>query len=161
MKTLKISSIFICITLLVACELVQLESPEEPNANRGFPETEEAFITVLTSDNSREWKAIAFFLEGLDGLQSCRLDDSFTFFNDGTYRYDGGEFLCGDADNIRIKTGVWEVNFDNLEVIFDQGTSIESTAKLQSNVENRIWFSGQVDIFGIMMDIQGAYQLVE
>ena len=161
MKTLKITALLTCLALLGACVLVELDTPLDLGTELGLPETEGAFISALTNDNQRGWETIRFTLEGLNGIQGCRLDDTFTFFNDGTYRYDGGDRLCGDADDLRIKTGVWEANFDNLEIIFDRGTSIEATATLEAYVENRIWLTGQVDIFGEMMDIRGVYGAVD
>ena len=66
--------------------------------------------------------------------------------------------LCGGADNTRIKTGVWEINFNNLEIIFDRGTSLESTARISGLENNRIELHGQVKIFGQFLDIQGIYE---
>ncbi|MFY0593508.1 hypothetical protein [Roseivirga sp.] len=157
MKHLKFTFLALCLMFLFSCELVELDTPTDFGAQRGLPETEEAFVAALTSNNEQKWETITFSLEGLNGIQGCRLDDTFTFYADGTYRYDGGSSLCGDADDTRIKSGIWEVNFDQFQIIFDKDTSSESIATLEANVENRIWLTGQVDIFGEMMDIRGVY----
>ncbi|OEK06525.1 lipocalin-like domain-containing protein [Roseivirga misakiensis] len=161
MKHLKFTYLALCLTLLYSCELTDLQTPPDLMEERGLPETEEAFIAALTSGSDQKWETISFTLEGFRGLQGCRLDDTFTFYGDGTYRYDGGSSLCGDADDIRVKTGMWEVDFDNLQIIFDKDTSIEAIATLQANVENRIWLIGEVDIFGEFMDIRGVYGMVD
>ncbi len=149
------------IFMLSGCSLVDLESPApqvQIDSPIGLPASEAAFMTALTNDDMREWEAITFELEGLDGFQNCRLDDTFSFFNDGTYRYDGGAVLCGGADDQRIKTGVWEIDFDNLMVIFDRETSLETRATLSGLQDNRMELIGQVEIFGQMLDIQGIYE---
>lgn len=146
--------------MLNACSLVELDSPPaepEVEAPVGIPQTEAAFITALTNDSSREWRAITFTLEGL-GVQQCRRDDTFMFFNDGTYRYDGGS-LCGGADDQQIKTGVWELDFANQQIVFDRGTSLETVATVSGLADNRIQLLGQVEIFSRMLDIRGIYEV--
>ena len=147
--------------LLTACSLVELDSPapaEAVDAPNGFPALEADFVAALAGEESRVWNALTFELEGLDGLQLCRLDDTFTFFTNGTYRYDGGEVLCGGADDRQVKTGVWELDFANRQLIFDEGTSLEYTATVAGLEDNRIQLNGQVDIFGTLMDIEGIYE---
>ncbi len=159
--TTKLVAILLSFTMLSGCSLVDLESPA-PQADVaspvGAPASEAAFMSALTNDDMREWEAVTFELEGLNGFQNCRLDDSFSFLNDGTYRYDGGEVLCGGADDQRIKTGVWEIDFDNLTIVFDRGTSLETRATLSGIEDNRMELLGQVEIFGQMLDIQGIYE---
>lgn len=161
--TLKFFTLALGLSILSACSLVELESPAlrtQIDSPVGMPESEAAFMAALTNDDSRQWQAVTFELEGLSGFQNCRLDDAFTFFADGTYRYDGGAVLCGGADDLRIKTGIWEVNFDNLSIVFDRGTSLETTASLSGLENNRMELLGQVEIFGQMLDIQGIYEYI-
>lgn len=162
MKTLKTTLLLVlAINLLSACSLVELDQPgptEAVDAPEGFPALEADFLAALTGDEGRTWNALTFELEGLEGLQICRLDDTFTFFADGTYRYDGGEVLCGGADDRQIKTGVWELDFANRQFTFDEGTSLEYTATIAGLEDNRIQLDGQVDIFGTLMDIEGIYE---
>ena len=162
-STLKTLGLIASIAILGACSLVDLENPPaEPEVDSpiGRPETEEALMSALTNNDNREWRAITFSLEGL-GIQQCRRDDTLVFFNDGTYRYDGGVTLCGGADDLRIKTGVWDLDFDNFQLVFDEGTSIEAIATISGLSDNRIELLGQVDIFGQFMDIRGIYEFSE
>ncbi len=147
--------------LVAACNLVDLDEPGPTapvDAPDGIPATEATFMSELAGDNSRVWKALTFELEGLSGFQFCRLDDTFTFFTDGTYRYDGGEVLCGGADDQQVKTGIWELDFANSQLIFDRGTSIAYISTVQGLENNRIHLTGEVDIFGQLMDIEGIYE---
>lgn len=151
------------VAMLGACSLVDLENPPvEPEVESpiGMPQSEAAFITALTNDDNRQWQAITFTLEGI-GVQQCRRDDKLVFFVDGTYRYDGGANLCGGADGQQIKTGIWELDFNNLQLVFDRDTSIEAIATVSGLSDNRIELLGQVDIFGQDMDIRGIYEFTE
>ena len=96
--------------MAVTRSILELETPEQISVPSpiGTPDLEASLVSDLFNDDSREWQALTFQLEGLDGFQSCRLDDTFIFFGDGTYRYHGGEVLCGGADDTRVKTGLWE-----------------------------------------------------
>ena len=146
---------------VISCDLVDLEEPGPTapvDAPAGIPATEAALLGELAGEVSRTWSALTFELEGLSGFQICRLDDTFTFFADGTYRYDGGEVLCGGDDDQQIKTGIWELDFGNLQIVFDEGTSIEYRATIAGLEDSRIQLNGQVDIFGNLMDIEGIYE---
>ncbi len=158
--TSKLLTLITGLILLNACSLVDLETPPsapDVEAPIGVPQTEAAFMTALTNDSNREWRALTFTLEGL-GVQQCRRDDTFIFFNDGTYRYDGGT-LCGGADDRQIKTGVWELDFSNRQIVFDRGTSLETIATVSGLANNRIQLLGQVEIFNRMLDIMGIYEV--
>ncbi len=154
--------ILFILSTLPACSLVDLEepgptTPVEPPA--GIPLTEEEFIFELAAtDDSRMWSALTFQLEGLNGFQFCRLDDTFIFFSNGTYRYDGGEVLCGGEDNTRIKTGIWELSFQDSQIIFDRQTSKEYRTTVAGLENGRMELTGQVEIFGQSLDISGIYE---
>lgn len=164
MKTTTLTKLFamlLSVSMLSGCSLVELDSPApqaDVDSPIGTPTSEAAFMTALTNDDTRQWDAVTFELEGLNGFQNCRLDDIFSFFNDGTYRYDGGEVLCGGADDQRVKTGIWEIDFENLTIVFDRGTSLETSATVSGLEDNRMELIGQVEIFGQMLDIQGIYE---
>ena len=159
--TLSLITLLALITLN-ACGVVELETPAQESVASpiGTPDSQASLVSSLTNDDSREWQALTFQLEGLNGFQSCRLDDTFIFFDDGTYRYDGGEVLCGGADDARVKTGLWEINFDALQIVFDRGTSLESIARIAGLEDDRMELRGQVEIFGQVLDIQGIYEYV-
>lgn len=165
MKTKKstlIISALLALMSINACSVVELETPDQLDiaSPLGTPATEAELLAELTNSDSREWQALTFQLEGLEGFQSCRLDDTFIFFDNGTYRYDGGEVLCGGADNTRVKTGLWELDFANLEITFDRGTTIESTAQIAGLEDTRMELRGEVEIFGQTLVIQGIYEYV-
>ena len=144
-----------------SCDLVELDSPapeQEVESPVGLPDSASELQTALSNDQGREWQAVTFELEGLDGFQLCRLDDSFTFFANGTYQYDGGEVLCGGADDRRLKSGTWQADFDNFEIVFDQTTDLESVARILGIEEKRMELAGFVDIFGQQLSIKGIYE---
>lgn len=147
--------------LLAGCNLVELDEPG-PTAPvdipEGLPATAAEITTALAGDDSRLWTTLTFELEGMAGFQSCRLDDTFIFFVDGTYRYDGGAVLCGGADDQRIKTGTWELDFDNSQLIFDRGTSKAYNSDITALEDNSMQLNGEVDIFGQIMEIEGVYE---
>ncbi len=150
--------------LLSACDLVELDSPGPQEAIAspvGIPDSAAELNSALSNDEGREWQALTFELEGLDGFQACRLDDTFTFFANGTYQYDGGEVLCGGADDRRLKSGTWEADFDNLEIIFDVTTDLESVARVLGIEDNRMELAGSVDIFGQDLAIKGIYEFIQ
>ncbi len=149
-------------SLISACSLVDLDEPG-PTAPvdppLGLPATAEELLTAIAgTESGRTWSAETFELEGLSGFQLCRLDDTFMFFTDGTYRYDGGEVLCGGEDDQRIKTGTWELDFENSQILFDRETSKEYTATIAAAEGNRMQLLGQVEIFGQLLDIEGIYK---
>lgn len=83
---------------------------------------------ILSGNSSRSWISRKFELE-VYGSLDCRADDIFTFFNDGTYEYDGGNLLCGDSDNQQIVQGTWEVDLENNQLIFDKNQDTQAIAK--------------------------------
>jgi hypothetical protein len=144
--------------LISGCNVVELDELTEVPNIQGIPSTQEEFVNAIAGESSREWSTIAFQLEGLQGFQHCRSDDTFIFLSDGTYRYDGGEILCGGEDNQRIKTGTWEINPDTNEIIFDITTNKEYSAQVIAIQDGKMQLRGLVDIFGVAMDIEGFYQ---
>lgn len=151
----------IALLAITGCDVVELDTPgpqEDVASPVGLPDSAAELNSILTNDQGREWEALTFSLEGLEGFQACRLDDSFSFFDDGTYQYDGGEVLCGGADDRRLKSGTWKTDFENLEIIFDETTDLESTARILGIEDNRMELSGTVDIFGQNLAIKGIYQ---
>ncbi|MFT6971109.1 MAG: hypothetical protein ACJAXX_001677 [Roseivirga sp.] len=143
-----------------ACSLVELDEVPTPKLEvpEGKPSNNSDFTFALASSESRTWSASGFTLEGLNGFQSCRLDDSFIFFANGTYRYDGGAVLCGGADDSRIKTGIWEIEIENSLIVFDRETDIEHSATVKGLNNGKILLQSKVDIFGRFMKIEGVYE---
>jgi hypothetical protein len=153
--------LLVCLFALNSCNLVELDEVPTPDLEvpMGIPSTIDGFIFALASNDSWTWKTLGFRLEGLNGFQSCRLDDTFKFFANGTYRYDGGTVLCGGADDRRIKTGVWEVDLTNNQIVFDRETNIEYSASVLGLNNDRIQLISEVDIFGRAMKIEGIYEV--
>ncbi len=91
------------------------------------PESKMEIEDILSGTSSKAWKNQSFQLEIFGSLE-CRTDDLFTFFSDGTYEYDGGALLCGDSDSQQIVRGIWEVDLENNQLIFDKGTDKQAIA---------------------------------
>lgn len=113
----------------------------------------ETFKMLIDNGDEKAWSASAFTLAGLNSFQTCRLDDQMVFNSDGTYLYDGGDDLCGDEDNARVKSGTWEIDFENQSVIFDKETTNEETAVVIGLNENEIRLQGSY----MMMQVRGVY----
>lgn len=94
----------------------------------------------IDNGNAKTWATSAFTLAGRTTFTSCRLDDTMEFNADGTYIYNGGSNLCGAEDDEQIKTGTWEIDFQNRRVIFDKDTNLEAIAKVigQNDAELRL-----------------------
>ncbi|WP_420385180.1 lipocalin family protein [Roseivirga sp.] len=152
----------ILLTSLSACSVVDLENGTQNTVESpvGLPATAAELNDALVGDGSRIWSAKSFNLEGMVGVQACRLDDTFRFFADGTYRYDGGETLCGGEDSQRIRTGTWQMDFDELTITFDVTTNLQSEAKLIGLSDDTMELSGTVTVFGENLDIRGIYQYI-
>lgn len=148
----------IALLLISGCSVVELDEPTQLPIINGLPSTTDAFVNAIAGESGRNWSTIAFQLEGMRGFQGCRLDDTFMFLTDGTYRYDGGENLCGGEDSLRIKTGTWEFNSNSNQIIFDITTNKEYSAQIIAIEDGKMQLTGQVDIFGVILDIQGFYQ---
>jgi len=157
----KSAAILLAIAFSAGCSLVDLDEPNELDlieAPIGLPSTQEELVNAIAGESGKSWETLTFKLEGLDGFQFCRLDDTFMFFSNGTYRYDGGEMLCGGEDNLRVKTGTWEIKFDTKEIIFDRTTNKEHSTQIVGIEDGKMLLRGQVEIFGIALDIEGIYQ---
>jgi len=114
---------------------------------------EAEFKSIIDGDAEKIWAASAFTLAGLTTFTDCRLDDSMLFRSDGTYEYNGGQDLCGAEDDAFIKTGTWEVNFDDATIIFDKGTSNEEVGEVIGMTETEIKLKGAY----MMMEVRGVY----
>lgn len=95
-----------------------------------FPTAEAELMTILTGTEEKSWKAVGFAVKLIPGFQTCRLDDTVTFNEDGTYTYDGGSSLCGAEDNVKVKSGNWELDFAGQKLVFDKGTDNETAAEI-------------------------------
>jgi hypothetical protein len=148
------------IFLFVACDSSEDESPNATNNGPGAIENgeieamnEAEFKSFIDGDGEKAWAARAFTLAGQTSFTACRLDDIITFKADGTYEYDGGEDLCGAEDNAFLKSGTWDVNFEDLTITFDRGTSNEEVGEVIGITENEIRVKGSY----MMMEVRGLY----
>lgn len=146
--------------LLIACDTSDNEPSNSMNDDSLTIERDEIvamdeaeFKAIIDGDGEKVWEASAFTLAGLTTFTACRLDDSMTFKSDGTYEYNGGQDLCGAEDNAFIKTGTWEVNFDDATIIFDKGTSNEEVGEVIGMTETEIRLKGAY----MMMEVRGIY----
>ncbi len=128
-NTLYKSLIFSILILgLGACELVELDSPTSEDevvfptidGPTTVPSEESALLQLLHNGSEKTWSAMGFTLFGLQGFQSCRLDDVITINSNGTFMYDGGEQLCGAEDNTRRQSGTWRVDAGS-RLMFEAG----------------------------------------
>lgn len=163
-KTLRPAFLYI-VLLMGACnsfdkeafdEGIQDQQKPDYEVPTTVPSTEIQFSTLLHGDLKNEWTPKEFTLEGLLGFQDCRLDDTMILNVDGTYQFDGGAMSCGGSD-VASKSGVYELDYDNRELIFDKGTSDEVQVKVTGLDQGIISLSGEVSIFGIPMTIRGVY----
>jgi hypothetical protein len=111
-----------------------------------------SFKMLIDNDDTKTWSASAFTLAGQTTFTDCRLDDEMVFNADGTYIYNGGTETCGGEDR-QAQTGTWEIDFDNLSIIFDKETSHEETAAVLGLSENEIRLQGSY----MMMQVRGVY----
>lgn len=157
-----------------ACDVIEVANPADINdGQQQSPSTSadvvdrgsgsitnepEQFAALLHNNGSKVWRAEQFTIEGLSMFLQCRLDDAITLSNDGTYQYDGGQDLCGAEDNVQDRSGNWEFNAANGTLIFDRGTSLETTGRVITLEENTIVLEGQYvsDLFGAF-DVVGRY----
>ena len=151
--------LFSCCLIMGACNSSDNEEPNSTDDAVTIEEgeivaTDEAeFKSIIDGEGEKIWAASAFTLAGLTTFTDCRLDDSMLFRSDGTYEYNGGRDLCGAEDNAFIKTGTWEVNFDDSTIIFDKGTSNEEVGEVIGMTETEIRLKGAY----MMMEVRGIY----
>ncbi len=117
---------FSLLFLVISCNDSK-EETMDPGLIVEAPDDQMEIEEILAGTTSRAWVNESFNLE-IYGSLECRSDDIFTFFEDGTFEYDGGQLLCGDSDNSQIVTGTWEVDVDNNQIIFDKGLNSEVRA---------------------------------
>jgi len=158
-KTLFISAF--ALLLFTACN----ESDDEPQDTTdnsqevviqdGDVEATDAsdFKMLIDNGDEKTWSASAFTLAGQTTFSDCRLDDEMVFNAEGTYVYNGGENLCGAEDNTQVKSGTWEIDYDNRTIIFDKETTNEETAAVLGLNENEIRLQGSY----MMMQVRGVY----
>lgn len=111
-------------------------------------------VKKIAGDNMKSWTASRFTLSGSTLFTSCRLDDIMTFNRDGSYRYDGGNQLCGAEDNRRVKTGNWTTDFEKKTILFDEGTLKEYNADIIGFYDNKLTLRGTY----MSMEVRGEYQ---
>jgi len=147
------------VTLVVACG-EDSDSSEGPTANvnpsvdRGIIEANDSttFRMLLTDSVSKTWDASVFLLAGSNTFTSCRLDDYFTFFTDGTYDYSGGR-LCGAEDTDKNRSGSWELDYTDKKIYFDRRTSKEYVAEVIGLQENELKVVGSY----MRMEVRATY----
>ncbi|MEQ8361015.1 MAG: hypothetical protein RH860_16100 [Cytophagales bacterium] len=124
---MRIAVIFFSLLIIVFSCKDSKDEVMDPGLIIEAPDDKMEIEEILAGTSSRAWVSESFNLE-IYGSIECRSDDVFTFFNDGTFEYDGGQMLCGDSDNSQIVTGTWEVDLNNNRIIFDKGLETETIA---------------------------------
>jgi len=125
-----------------------------------LPETEAQFTAILHANGQQKWIAREFKLVDLVEFQDCRLDDTMTLNQDGTYQFDGGIKSCG-GDDVATRSGVYRQDYANGQLIFDEGTNDEAIVKVSGLDEGVIALSGRVNVMGVAMTIEGVYTAEE
>ncbi len=165
MKNIFKLSIFSLALFLAACNTFDQAAFNEgfsADDQKGYtiptslPSTEAQFNMQIHGDDKLEWLVKEVTLSGFPGSQSCRMDDQMILNADGTYQFDGGAMSCGGED-VTIRSGVYVLDYDNGELIFDQGTSDEIVVKVSGLDQGVIALSTSVDIFGASVNIEGVY----
>ena len=117
--------------------------------------TEADLMIALANDETKKWEATGFTMQLIDNFQSCRLDDVLSLNNNGTYNYDGGNVLCGAEDNERLKSGVWELNYQERKLIFDRGTSEEVELYIEEASDTKVIVSSTY----MQLKVVGRYEI--
>ena len=151
MKIVHLSFIFSIFLLACSNDSEDNNNTPEPLVIE-VPDNSNDAQMLLRGENSKIWVNESFELSVFGSLE-CRKDDIFTFFNDGTYEYDGGEMLCGDSDSQQIQKGTWELNLDENQIIFDKGSDMEARADLIVLKEDKIRAMGSWN----NLDIDATY----
>ncbi len=146
---------------VVSCQLVEIQNDEGSTADptaviqgpSQIPADQETIAFYLHKGNTKSWKAQGFTTAGISGFQECRLDDVIILKADGTFEYDGGDFLCGAEDDQRLKSGIWEINLSEGVLIFNKGGQLEYRAVLVGLEQNAVVLAGSY--FGL--EIKGVY----
>lgn len=99
-------------------------------------------LVTLHGDSSVTWDANDDFTIAVYGKLDCRADDKLTLKSDSTYEFDGGDLLCGDEDNTKMRTGVWVADTSLSTITFDKGASNEFTATILGIKDNEIELEG-------------------
>ncbi len=158
-------SIFFMALFLSACntfdqaafnEGFSLDDQKDYTVPTSLPSTEVEFSMQIHGGDKLEWLVKEVTLFGFPGSQSCRMDDQMILNADGTYQFDGGSVSCGGED-VTIRSGVYVLDYDNGELIFDQGSSDEVVVKVSGLDQGVIALSTSVDIFGASVKIEGVY----
>ena len=144
--------------IMGSCNLVEIqettENSKDPESLVQGPRAVEAtnvqtFASHLHGEVSKTWANVSFEMDGIEGMLSCREDDSITLYADGTYSYDGGDNLCGGEDIHQTRIGTYQIDFENKELIFDGGTSLEATASVVGLTSTETVLSGSYLLLGV------------
>lgn len=169
MKNYYLFRLLCLLVLLVSCD-----SFDQDAFNRGHqegqnldyvvptstPQSVEEYDIFLHGEEQNLWVAREFILEGLQGFQDCRLDDTFTIRRDGTYQFNGGDMSCGGED-VSNQSGTYRKDYDNNRLIFDEGTERQVIMTINGLEQGVIAVSAEVLIFGVPMSIEGVYTVSE
>lgn len=142
MKILKFFLCICCLYWVPSCGVVSLDEEMAGQLiainSSEYPGTEAELMTVLTNNSSKNWNTTGFTLEVLRNFQSCRMDDRLSLASDGTYEYDGGDLLCGAEDDQKLKTGTWEMGFQERRLTFDRGTGEEISLYVEEASDTKV-----------------------
>jgi len=160
-----ITSCILVSSFFIACEVVDLnESDPIQSINGSQPSSQieaapimaadsNEVASILTGNNIKNWSTTRFTLSGSTRMTNCRIDDNMSFFKNGTFRYDGGDILCGAEDSRRIKNGRWAISFDSKTILFREDNGDEYTATIIGLNDKEIRLRGSY----FKMEVKGVY----
>ena len=132
-----LAGILICI---VAISCGSSSDDPDPTTQVIAPTSVPEIEVILTDNDMRTWMTKNFTLAGMN--LECREDDTFQFMEDGTFKFDGGDMLCGLEDILKVRTGTWKVLIDENRIEFDLGSQEIYYANYQKITEEEIRLTG-------------------
>ncbi|UXX80050.1 lipocalin family protein [Reichenbachiella carrageenanivorans] len=145
--------IWICLLVFWGCSVVTEDGEIGTEAftfDDSFPASAIDAYTYLLGGASRTWITVAFTIDGVNGVQKCRLDDQIVLKDDQTYAYDGGNTLCGAEDDQKTKSGTWLLETSTRTLTFDEGTDRESQFFIESLTDKEIVVSSHYYSWKVM-----------
>jgi hypothetical protein len=165
-----ISTLLITQLFFVGCQIVEEDTNQQDGSPTSAPDITTIdigssiiptdsieFVRLLNNTSTKVWRTEAFTLETINGFQDCRLDDTMVLHEDGTWEYDGGQDLCFGLDNRRTRSGTYQVDIEQAELIFFDEEGIEYAASIITLEEGVVVLSGVYESLFGDLDVVGRY----
>ena len=126
--------------LSISLSCSQDSSDPSPGTQVIAPNSVAEIEEILSSTNMKSWNTKDFSLAGMK--LDCRMDDSFDFFSDHSFKFYGGDQLCGLEDILREREGTWMVDLENNKVVFTLSTGETYNAKYEKLTDEELRLTG-------------------